>query len=65
MANTLYHRSPKTGDDVQKISSHPSEAEVIMPTDSFYRVLSKTQSGSIMKFEMEEVVGFGKKKKGA
>ncbi len=57
---TIMH--PKTGVDVQSISSHPSEAEVIMPADSYYKVLSNTKSGSTSKIEMVEVLPFGKKK---
>jgi ADP-ribosyltransferase exoenzyme len=56
-------RNPKTGVDVQKISSHPSEAEVIMPADTYYKVLSKKTSGGVTHIEMEEVVPFGKKHK--
>jgi hypothetical protein len=56
-------RNPKTGVDVQKISSHPSEAEVIMPANTFYRVLSKKTSGNTVHIEMEEIVPFTKKKK--
>lgn len=56
---------PKTGVDVQKISSNPSEAEVIMPANTFYKVLSKKQSGGTTYIEMEEVLPFGKKLKKA
>lgn len=56
-------RNPKTGVDVQSISSNPSEAEVIMPADSYYKVLSNKKMGSNTHIELEEVLPFGKKKK--
>lgn len=54
---------PKSGVDVSSISSHPSEAEVIMPADTYYRVLSRKQSGGTTYIELEEVLPFGKAKK--
>lgn len=58
-------RNPKTGVDVQKISSNPSEAEVIMPANTFYKVLSNKKIGNETHIEMEEVLPFGKSKKKA
>lgn len=60
---------PKTGRDVQLISSHASEAEVIMPADTYYKVLKapeyKTCEDGNKRYviELEEVVPFGKQKK--
>jgi hypothetical protein len=63
--NTIFTiRNPQTGVDVQSISENPSEAEVIMPANTFYRVLSNNLGSSgYREIEMEEVVPFGKKKK--
>lgn len=63
-------RNPKTGVDVESISSNPSEAEVIMPADSSYRVLSRKDNTDVhgkptpgvTQIVMEEVLPFGKKK---
>ncbi len=58
-------KNPQSGVDVEFISSNPSEAEVIMPADTYYKVLSKTQSGGNTHITMEEVTygKFYKKKK--
>jgi 8-oxo-dGTP pyrophosphatase MutT (NUDIX family) len=59
---------PKTGRDVQFISTHKSEAEVVMPADTYYKVLAaptmkKCEDGVTRNvIELEEVVPFGKKK---
>ena len=41
------------------------EAEVIMPADTYYKVLSKKSSGGNTHIELEEVLPFGKKMKKA
>ena len=58
-------RNPRSGVDVQSISSNPSEAEVIMPADTYYKVLSKKNLGGDVHIELEEVIPFGKKLKKA
>lgn len=66
-------KNPKTGVDVEFISSNPSESEVIMPADTYYKVISKTPNQDvygnthhgITHIVLEEVVPFAKKKKKA
>jgi 8-oxo-dGTP pyrophosphatase MutT (NUDIX family) len=58
---------PQSGVDVEFISSNSHEAEVIMPADTYYRVLSKTPNQNVygktdhgtMHIELEEVT-YGK-----
>jgi hypothetical protein len=57
--------NPRSGVDVQSISSHPSEAEVILPADTYYRVLSNQKIGDKTRVDLEEVVPSVKKVKKA
>lgn len=55
--------NPKSGRDVQFISENPSEAEVIMPADTYYKVLGKKTVGGTTHIDLQEVLPFGKKQK--